>query len=191
MKKILTLASILGIATLANSTFSAPAKAVEADVTINVNVPETIYIQTYDSITYDANNFTAGSNVEKIGDLTVKSDGTTVGNALSQPDDLSFNTGTVTTAEVPAYRVWGIGGANGKLKAQVEYTGTELKKDTSVVGIKLTSPASTEATAQGLDPTKPSIEGKVQFEFDLSKATQPGLHTPGDGEALKITATAL
>lgn len=190
MKKILTLTSILGIATLSSSIFSAPATAVEADVTVNVNVPETIYIQTYDSITYNVDIFQAGENVETVGELTVKSDGTTTGAQLSQPD-LSLNDGIVTSPEITAYKVWGIGGTNGKLKADIEYTGTELKNGTSVVGIKLTSAATTQATAQGLDPTKPSIEGNVQFEFDLKNVTQAGLHTPGEGEALKITATAL
>ncbi|QSJ17191.1 hypothetical protein JYQ62_37075 [Nostoc sp. UHCC 0702] len=189
MKKILTLASILGIATLANSIFSAPAKAqVSAEVTINVDVPPVVYLQTYEAITYKIDPFTGG-NVEKVGGVNVSSDGNP---DLELPEpNLSLNTGTVASPEFLAYRVWGINGVDGKLKAEVKYTGTKLEKDTSEVGIKLTSAASTEQTALGLDPANPTIQGKVQFEFDLSKVTQAGLHEPKDGGVLKITASAL
>lgn len=198
MKKILTLASILGIATLANSIFSVPAKAIDADVTINVDVPEIVYLQTYDSITYKIDStdlFSEATNPEKNGGVIVKKDGsfdaTNTGEVLGTPD-FTADDAKVTTSDFLAYRVWGIGGTNGTLKADTSYNGTELKKDTSVIGITLKSATSTgEVAAKGLDPATPTIEGKVSFEFDFKGVTQAGLHEPKDGGVLKITASAL
>ncbi|MCC5662997.1 hypothetical protein LC653_03360 [Nostoc sp. CHAB 5784] len=198
MKKILVLAGILGITTVSSSLFSAPAKAVVADVPINVDVPEIVYLQTYESITYQldaadlSDAFSAANNPEKVAAVTVKKDGTIdAGDPLTAPEFTTPNA-KVTTADFLAYQVWGIGGATGKLKAVVDYDGTELKNGTSTVGIKLTSPtADVEADAKGLDPATPTIKGNVSFEFDLKGATKAGLHSPTGTEALKITATAI
>ncbi|AFY44635.1 hypothetical protein [Nostoc sp. PCC 7107] len=198
MKKNFLLAAFtLGAASLANTLLSAPVKAAFVDVPINVEVPEIIYIQTYQSLTFRPNSSEFfGVPQTTTGNFT--SDGS-VDTPLPDPGNLNATAGTITTGDVLVYRIWGTStGANNQIEHSVAYNGSGLlylNGDTSSsnqINISIVSPTSAQsAAAPGLDTTLDPILGNVQFAFNFANATASGTYSPPTGEALRITATGI
>ncbi|MBD2344523.1 hypothetical protein [Anabaena subtropica] len=195
MKKIYSLASLtLGTVALVSNFFSAPAKAVTADVEIQANVPEIIFLETYETLTYNvlpadlAPGYTNG--VIQTGNIgTFGTDGT-VDNALNGGASATVAGGIVTiTNPVTLYKTWGIT-STGEIKHGIGAAdGAVISLDsTSGNSVVSFTPTLAEATnpAPGLDYGN-ALTGDVSFEFDFSATTESGLHTGG---TITVTATA-
>ncbi|MBD2495532.1 hypothetical protein [Nostoc sp. FACHB-280] len=200
MKKNFLLAAFtLGATSLASTLLSAPVRAQTfVNVPINVVVPDTIYIQTYKSLTFKPSS-TEFLGIPQNIDGNFTSDGN-VDQLLPDPASITTTKGIIKTNDILVYRIWGTGGAGSKIEHSVTYTGNTLYKDgdtssPNTIGISVASPAGAiQSEAPGLDPAnpvKPIIEGNVQFQFDFSSANASGTYSAPPGEALKITATGI
>ncbi|ABA22769.1 hypothetical protein Ava_3161 [Trichormus variabilis ATCC 29413] len=193
MKKIYSLASLtLGTVALVSNFFSAPAKAATADVDIQANVPEIIFLETYDTLTYDvqptdlAPGYTNG--VIQTVNGTFDAAGT-VDNALNGGASATVANGIVTiTNPITLYKTWGIT-STGNIVHGIANSGTAVALDStsgnSTVSFTPTLASSTDS-APGLDYAN-ALTGDVSFEFDFSATTESGLHTGG---TITVTATA-
>ncbi|MBD2300461.1 hypothetical protein H6G80_06365 [Nostoc sp. FACHB-87] len=198
MKKNFLLAAVtLGAASLANTLLSAPVKAAFVDVPIQVEVPEIIYIQTYQSLTFKPNSSEFfGVPQNTVGNFT--SDGS-VDTPLPDPGTLTATSGTIQTGDVLVYKIWGTStGTNNQIEHSVAYNGSGilyLNGDTSSsnqITISVISPTSAQsAAAPGLDTSEDPILGNVQFGFNFANALASGTYSPPAGEALRITATGI
>ncbi len=199
MKKIFSLVSLTaGVIASVNGLFSAPAYAapVTSEVEIEVNVPDIVFLQTYDKITFDlgADDLTTATNF--VDDATVGSvaAGTNaVTPALpAQPVTTTGKT-TKTYSNVLLYRTWGLGSTNGQIEhgiTTVNDTLTLIGSGGSTSTITMTSPVATNPLTQdnatGVDGTP--IEVPVDFTFDLSGVTLSGTHT---GASVTVSAEGI
>ncbi|WP_414752769.1 hypothetical protein [Anabaena sp. CCY 9910] len=193
MKKIYSLASLtLGTVALVSNFFSAPVKAATADVDIQANVPEIIFLETYDTLTYDvqptdlAPGYTNG--VIQTVNGTFDAAGT-VDNALNGGASATVANGIVTiTNPITLYKTWGIT-STGNIVHGIANSGTAVALDStsgnSTVSFTPTLASSTDS-APGLDYAN-ALTGDVSFSFDFSATTESGLHTGG---IITVTATA-
>jgi hypothetical protein len=191
MKKNFFVAAItLGAATLASTLLSAPANAqaadVEATIPITVDIPEIVFLETYDSLNFTpsiADLSSNGTGIISAGDGEVNITNSTVSPGLTGSASLVFNDSKEVN-NVPVYKIWGLGGATGKISHDVSTTGT-LTKGASTVGLTVTDNL-TDDTAPGLDYAD-ALVGTLNFEFDFTDVTESGSHA---GMDLIITATA-
>jgi hypothetical protein len=191
MKKNFFVAALtLSTVTLASGLLSAPAKAqtadVEATIPITVEIPEIVFLETYDSLNFTASiGDLSGSSSDVIsagnGEVTISSSSITP--ALPTTSTLTF-TNSKTVSGIPVYKIWGLGGATGKITHTVDTTGT-LTKGASTVGLSVTDNLTAD-TAPGLDYAD-ALVGTLDFEFDFTLVTESGSHS---GMDLVITATA-
>lgn len=194
MKKIYSLASLtLGTVALVSNFFSAPAKAVDADVEIRANVPEVIFLETYDTLTYDvqptdlAPGYTNG--VIQTVNGTFDAAGT-VDNPLNGGASATVAGGIVTIPNpITLYKTWGITSTGNIVHGIGAANGTAITLDStsgnSTVSVTPTLTPSTDL-APGLDYAN-ALTGDVSFVFDFSATTESGLH---DGGIITVTATA-
>jgi hypothetical protein len=189
-KNFFVAALTLGTATLASVLLSSPAKAqtadVEATVPITVEIPNIVFLETYDKLNFIASIADlSGSTSDTIsageGEVTISTSAITP--TLPTTNSVTFTSSKIVSG-VPVYKIWGIGGATGKITHDVSTTGS-LTKGTSVVGLSVTDNLADDA-APGLDYSK-ALLGTIDFEFNFSGVKESGTHS---GMSLVITATA-
>ncbi|BAZ37204.1 hypothetical protein NIES4101_31250 [Calothrix sp. NIES-4101] len=192
MKRIISLAAlILGASVSVNGLLSTAAHAapVESDVQISVEVPPVVFLQTYDSITFNLDvadlttaTVTNGGVLDDATVGTVAAGSTTVTPALPPVASTVVNGGNKVYSNVLLYRTWGLGGAAGNISHDaVVDTATLALGTSSTIGLSLTKSAGTPPSptaAPGISGTTP-IEGSVDFTFDLNAVRASGLHTGG------------
>ncbi len=188
MKKIISLAALaVSTSILINglSSTSAHAQAVTSGVEIEVSVPDIVFLQTYDKITFNleaADLTTATDLLDNATPGSAAAGSSTVGTLPPQPVTTTGKT-TKTYADVLLYRTWGLGGATG----QIEHGISSVSNTLTLTGgagaastITMDSPiasALTKDNAPGIDGT--AIEGMFDFTFDFSGVKRSGLHTGG------------
>ncbi|MEA5573896.1 hypothetical protein [Calothrix sp. UHCC 0171] len=191
MKRIISLAAlILGASVSVNGLLSTAAHAapVESDVEISVEVPPVVFLQTYDSITFnlDVADLTTATvtNDGVLDDATVgtvAAGATTVTPALPPVTSTVVNGGNKVYSNVLLYRTWGLGGVAGNISHDAVVDNDTLDLGTSSITLSLAKNASTPASptsAPGISGTG-AIEGSVDFTFDLNAVRASGLHTGG------------
>lgn len=194
MKKNFFVAALtLGTATLASILLSAPAKAqttptadVTATVPITVEIPDIVFLEVYDTLKFtasiaDLSDSTSDTISAGDGEVTISTSAITP--ALPTTNNLTFTSSKIIS-QIPVYKIWGLGGTNGKITHTVSTTGS-LTKGTSVVGLTV-SDNLTDDAAPGLNYAQALI-GTLDFDFDFSNVKESGNHS---GMSLVITATA-
>ncbi|ALF52712.1 hypothetical protein ACX27_07365 [Nostoc piscinale CENA21] len=200
MKKNFLLAAFtLGAASLANTLFSAPVRALDVEVKLQVEVPEVIYIQTYESLTFRPTSEEYLGSAAPVNDTVgfFSSDGTIT--PLPDPSgDLTPTTGDITTGNILVYRIWGTSsGTGGQIQHSVEINGGNtgtlyLDGDTTSaanVGVTINALGGT-ATAPGLNTSADPIEGSIAFTFNFANASSAGTYS-NPNQPLTITATGI
>jgi hypothetical protein len=191
MKKILSLAALaLGVSALVNGLFSTSAYAapVTSDVQIEVSVPDIVFLQTYTKLTFDVvaadlTNGTPGTADTTVGAGTVDT-GATVSPSLPPVANTVVNGGLKDYKNVLLYRTWGLGGSAGNITHDAVVATSTLTSATapsSTIDLSLVKSASTPASptaAPGISGTT-TIDGSVDFTFDLNNVKASGLHTGG------------
>ncbi|HEY9799842.1 MAG TPA: hypothetical protein V6D25_05735 [Leptolyngbyaceae cyanobacterium] len=201
-KKFFLAALTVGTAALASTFSSAPAKAadVSADVEIQVDVPEVVFLQTYETLTFKPTIEELTGKIEIDNPLLVEEGEVALGETSEVDPKLDSGDATPTllsdsiSKEVLVYKVWGLGGTQGNIKHTATYESVVEDKltlknaegtITSSVGVTVTDVEESVA-APGLDYAE-AIEGNVNFTFDFTETRQSGLHTGG---TLTVEATA-
>lgn len=194
MKKFFSLASLaVGVIASTSGLFSKPAHAAPAAVTSNVeievNVPDIVFLQTYDRITFylGVDDLTTATAAQLKDDTTAGSvaanSNSVTPNLPAQPTTTTGKT-TKTYTGVLLYRTWGLGASTG----QIEHGITAVSNALTLTGgagptstITMTSPVVTnpltKSDAPGIDGN--AIEVPVDFTFDLTNVKRSGLHTGG------------
>ncbi len=184
--KIIALAAIAGTAVIGNSLFSAPVHALDVnqDVDVEINVPEVLYLRTFDTVSLniteaDLGGGTAattggvGSDYETNGTPAGTTDGTT---AIDPTSPFAGVTGGSIIRNVQQlYAVW----SNSANAVTINHTipTPALTNGTATATIKSVN----NTTGSGNNPPgliTPLIGG-VDIEFDLTNATTAGTYTGG------------
>lgn len=186
----------MGAATVASISLSAPAKAAQAEVDIQVEIPDVVFLETFDTITFrptlseltgvtDINTTFSAGNTEVTG-LTSPTLSPTLGNVNSP----SLTNANKTYEDVLVYKFWGLGGDNGNIRHTVTYNNADLTKGNNsvidVVSVTGNDSTGSAVTAPGLDYNN-AIEQTLDFTFNFTGVKESGIHTGG---VLTITATA-
>ncbi|MBD2446738.1 hypothetical protein H6G76_06065 [Nostoc sp. FACHB-152] len=197
MKKNLFLAAFsLSTAALASALLSTPAKAVDYGVKIEVVVPDVVFLETYDTITFKptiadlTGGNTSGTFTSAKTDVTGDLASPTISQSLGGITGPGLTSTNKTYENVPVYRFWGLGGGTGKIRHKISYNGNDLTKgiNGSTVTVSVTGNNATGIAddAPGLDYAE-AIEKTLNFTFNFAGVQESGLHTGG---VLTITATA-
>lgn len=189
MKKIIFWAALaLGTTALINGLLSTSAYAVPvtSNVQIEVNVPDIVFLQTYDKITFNLEAADLTSATSFLDDTTPGSSaaGSTSVAPLLTPGASTAVT-TKTYPNVLLYKTWGLGAVTGQIQhgiTAVTDTLTLTGGTGPVSTITMTSPVSSPTLAKddapGIDPTG-AIDGTFDFTFDFAGVKRSGIHTGG------------
>ena len=189
MKKIIFLAT-LGVSALVNGLFltSAYAAPVTSDVQVEVSVPDIVFLQTYEKITFnlEAADLTTATAANLVDNTTV---GSVVAGATAVSPDLVPAASTAKTTKsypsVVLYKTWGLGATDGQIQhgiSSVTNTLTLSSGTGPTSTITMTSPVVssplTKTNAPGIDPGG-AIDGTFDFTFDLNGVKRSGTHIGG------------
>ena len=180
---ILAIIVAAGTAVVGSSLFSAPAHAqlqVNQDVNVEINVPEVLYLRTFDTVSLDITGDdlagTQGVFVNGVG-KDKNNPGITNGTNTIDKNTPFIGVSSVTKPVAELFAVWSNNPNGGVNVTLTTITSTLTGPGTATATIANVTKVSTDpTTAPGL--VNPYFGG-AQIEFDLSNASAVGTYTGG------------
>lgn len=180
---ILAIIVAAGPAVVGSSLFSAPAHAqlqVNQDVNVEINVPEVLYLRTFDTVSLDITGDdlagTQGVFVNGVG-KDKNNPGITNGTNTIDKNTPFIGVSSVTKPVAELFAVWSNNPNGGVNVTLTTITSTLTGPGTATATIANVTKVSTDpTTAPGL--VNPYFGG-AQIEFDLSNASAVGTYTGG------------